>query len=113
MSFLSFWNRWAIRTKFLAIITLLIGGIALFISLYFPSRLERLAIERVKAQSTSLGEVTAYSASAAVFFEDKASLNEVLEALRQDREVLYAVLLDESGDLIASFNQGKAQQSTF
>ena len=113
MSFLSFWHRWAIRTKFLAIITLLIGGIALFISLYFPSRLERLAIERVKAQSTSLGEVTAYSASAAVFFEDKASLNEVLEALRQDREVLYAVLLDESGDLIASFNQGKAQQSSF
>ena len=113
MSFLSFSNRWAIRTKFLVIITLLIGGIALFISLYFPSRLERLAIERVKAQSTSLGEVTAYSASAAVFFEDKVSLKEVLEALRQDREVLYAVLLDESGDLIASFNQGKAQQSSF
>ena len=106
----SFWYRWTIRTKFFGIITCLLGAVSLFIFIYFPSRLETQAVTAIVAKAVSIGEMTAFSVSPALFFEDSDVLEESLEGAKQNEDLLYLMVLNESGSVAAAFNRGKTRQ---
>lgn len=103
----------SIRTKLTTLITFLIGGISLFIFIYFPSRLEEQAINAIAAKAQSITEMTAFSVSSALFFEDIESIEEALEGTKRNKDLIYIVILDDSGRIIDAFDKVRAEQANF
>jgi uncharacterized membrane protein affecting hemolysin expression len=101
----------AIRTKLAVVITLLIGVISVFIFIYFPSELEEQAIKAIAAKAQSIIEMTAFSVGPALFFEDIQSIEEALAGARQNKDLVYIVVLNDSGRVIASFNKDNVDQA--
>lgn len=88
----------------------LIGVISLFIFIYFPSRLKNQAIEASVDKAQSIAEMTAFSISSALFFDDVEGAQEVIEGAKQNEDLIYIVVLDDSGDLFIAFNQDEADR---
>lgn len=111
----AFLGKWfsKIGTKTATIFAVLIALIALFIFLYFPPRQKAQAIKTVAAEANAIAEMTAYSIGPALFFEDMESVKEVLESVIQSQDIVYAVVLDDSGRMVAAFNIEKADQKKF
>lgn len=102
-----------IRGKLAILVACLIAAISLFISIYFPYRLEQQAVGAVAAKAQSMADVAAFSISSALFFEDLSNMEHVLGGARQDPELLYAVVIDQSGHVVAAFNQDQADRVDF
>ena len=102
-----------IRTKLVSVITLLIGAISLFIFFYFPARLENQAIRATAAKAQSITEMTAFSVSPALYFEDRKDAEEILEGAGQSRDLAYIIVVDGSGNVFADFNRSEADQARF
>ncbi len=102
-----------IRGKLASLIIFLIGGISLFIFIYFPARLEEQAIRAIAAKAQSITRMTAFSVSAALFFEDLESIEGALEGAKQNQDLVYVVIRAESGRVTAAFNRDKAEEANF
>ena len=102
-----------ISTKLVSVITLLIGAISLFIFCYFPARLESQAIRAIAAKAHSITEMTAFSVSPALYFEDRKDVEEALKGARQNQDLVYIVVVDGSRDVFAEFNMVEAHRADF
>ena len=102
-----------IRIKLAIVITLLIGMISLFIFIYFPFRLEKQAIKAIVAKAQSIAEMTAFSISSALFFEDIDTMEAILKSARQNKDLVYILVFNDAGNVTAAFNQDKADEVNF
>src|SRR5687767_12012698 len=103
------WVRsWRVRTKLAALVSLLLGGIAAFIFIYFPTRFADEAIEEMRARAASIGEMAAFSVAPGLFFGDSVTVHEALQAPRQNPDVVYLVVLDTAGREFAAVNRAQA-----
>jgi PAS domain S-box-containing protein len=102
-----------IRTKLVTLITFLVGVISLFIFIYFPDRQEKQEIEAIAAKAQSISEMTAFSVTSALFFEDIENIQQILEGTKQNKDLAYVVILDGSGQAIDAFNKAEAEQANF
>lgn len=98
MSFprLSF-SKMAVRTKLVLLISVLIGCIALFISVYFPARMETQARAGLRSRAESIARMTAFGISSGLFFEDRQAVEEALQGARRNPELVYAAVRDFRG----------------
>ncbi|MGB8658405.1 MAG: response regulator [Candidatus Zixiibacteriota bacterium] len=110
-----FSHRWfsTIRMKLGITITLLIGVISIFISVYFPARQQKQALNATDTKAHSIARMTAFSLSSALYFEDIAGINEALEGAKQNKDLVYIVVLNHSGRVISGFNPEKAELQDF
>jgi signal transduction histidine kinase/ActR/RegA family two-component response regulator len=106
-------NNLSIRTKLMMGITVLIGAIAFFIFNFFPARLERQALKAIADKSHSIAEMTSFSTSAALYFEDMEALEEALQGALRNDDLAYVVVMDGSGRIVAGHNQAQAEQAHF
>jgi len=102
-----------IRTKLAVLITLIIGVISLFIFAFFPARLEYQATRSIIAKAHSIAGMTAYSVSPALYFEDVESIREVFKSTRQNKDVIYIMVLDKAGNIIASYDEERALEHDY
>jgi len=102
-----------IRTKLAGAITFLIGLIALFILLYFPTALERQEIDAAASKARSIAGMTAYSASAGLYFGDVPAIEEAFGVARQNPDLVYVVVTGAEGHQVAAFNDGAAVAAEF
>ncbi len=103
----------SLGTKLAALITLLIALISLFIYLLFPAQLRRQAVQSIDAKARSVAQMTAFSISSAVFFEDSVAAREALQGAQQNRDLVYVVVLDRSGRVFAAFNHQTAIEAGY
>jgi len=98
----------SIRGKLFIALTLLIFGISFSIYLYFPGRLKANALESSLAKITGITEMIAYSIAPALDFDDTQGIEEVVRSARQNKDLLYLLLTDNSGNLLHAYdpNQG-------
>lgn len=113
MKLTSYFFNLNIRTKLFAVISILIAGISLFVYLYFPRQYETQATKAIAAKANSITQMTAFSLSAALVFTDIPIIEEVFENTKQNKDLVYIILLDISGKEIASFNNKKADQANY
>ncbi len=105
--------RSSIRTKLAIIFTLLIAIISAFIVFYFPLRLEQQSLKSIVAKAQSIAEMTAFSISPALHFDDVTTIEEAFASARQNDDVLYIVVLDTTGRVVASFNSQLAIKANY
>ena len=103
----------SIRTKLFMAITLLMGLIAIFISVYFPQALQERALQAIASKAQSISEMTAYSAGPSLFFDDLATLEESFDVARQNPDLVYLVVTDSTGAIVAAFKEETARQAEF
>lgn len=102
-----------VRSKLAVVVILMIGGISLFISLYFPHRLAEQETRALTAKARSIAQMTAYSVSAALVFGDRSGAEEALKSAEQNEDVLYIVVLNDTGTIFIAFNQENAAHTVF
>jgi len=110
-----FSNKWmfTLRTKLVGVIMLLIAAISLFIFYYFPAKLESQAIKTIAAKAQNISEITALRLSPGLYLEDREIIEEALTGVFQNQDVIYVVILDESGNEFAALNKEKAIRANF
>lgn len=113
MKLTSYFFNLNIRTKLFIVISILIAVISLFVYLYFPRKYEIQATEAIAAKANSITQMTAFGLSAALFFTDITIIEEVFETTKQNKDLVYIILLDTSGKEIASFNNKRADQANY
>lgn len=113
MKLTSYFFNLNIRTKLFAAISILIAVISLFVYLYFPNQYENQATEAIAAKANSITQMTAFSLSAALFFSDIQIIEEVFESTKQNKDLVYIILLNTSGKEIVSFNNSQAHQANY
>ena len=93
------------QTRLALMVSLLAGGIAAFIFLYFPGRLEDQALEDAGAKARSIGAMTAFSISPGLVFADHRAIQEGLQGALQNRDLAYLVVVDQTGRVLDVVNQ--------
>jgi signal transduction histidine kinase/ActR/RegA family two-component response regulator len=91
-----------IREKLLVGCSLLIAGIATFVYVLLPARLERQAMSGVVGRAEAIRDMTAFSLRAALFFEDTVAVVEVLAGAARERDVAMLRVVGAHGNLISA-----------
>ena len=102
-----------LRTKLVTLFTILVGSISLFIYLYFPNQLEQSEITAVSAKGESIAEMTAFSISPALFFEDIENIEEALNGAKQNKDLKYLIVTDVLDTVVCSYNNLFAKESGY
>lgn len=113
MKLKTFHSDLRIRTKFGLIIALLIGGISVFIGVYFPERQETQELRALWAKAQSIADMTAFTVTPSLQFRDRRTLGESFDAARQNRDLVYLVTFDDSGRVAAAYNLAGAEQAQY
>ena len=91
----------SIRGKLLLSISLLVGVIAIFVSLFFPARLKDQAMRTVEAKATAIRDMSAFSIASALIFDDSTATAQVVHNAANSRDVRLIVVRDSVGRLKA------------
>ncbi|MBN2412710.1 HAMP domain-containing protein [candidate division KSB1 bacterium] len=103
-------EKWynTICAKLALVVSFLIAVISLFIYFYFPQKLEKEEIKVYEEKSRAIAEMTAYSISPALFFHDIENINEVINSSKQNKDLVFFIVVDEYENIVAHYNKNSA-----
>ena len=82
--------------------------IAIAILLYVPRKLESEATALIGQKAETLAELTAFTIHPAIYFNDRAALEEALSGARRDRDVAYIIVTGANGQQLSAFHPERA-----
>ncbi len=85
--------------------------IAPAISIYVPRKLEQEAIALIAHKADTLMQLTAFTINPALYFQDRAALDEALSGARNDKDVAYVVVADPEGRVLSAFHREHATEA--
>lgn len=98
--------------SFRARLTLTMGTLILLIAaalfIYLPRKLEEEAIALISHKAETLAQLTAFTIHPAIYFQDRAALDEALSGTRRDKDVAYVIVTDPGGRTLASVHPERA-----
>jgi len=103
----------ALLVRMTAGVSAIMAAIAIFMYLDFPRRIEMQAMDAVTDKALSLVRMSAYSIAAAAYLDDRAEVDEVLQALSADAQVYYAVAVDPAGRVLSSVALERAEEDAY
>lgn len=92
---------------------MLIGLITLAIIIIFPSQFEKQAISSLTEKAESINRMTAFSIGSALYFDDVETIEEVIRSARQNKDIFYLVVLDQSGKVVTAHKENSKYFSEF
>lgn len=90
------------RVRLALTMSALILVIAAALYLYLPRKLEEEAIALISHKAETLAQLTAFTIHPAIYFHDRAALEEALRGTRGDQDVAYVIVRDTQGRTLAS-----------
>ena len=102
-----------IRSKLALVMTLLLGVVSIAIFLYFPAKMRQQAIDAVAQKAVAISEMEALSVAPGLAQRDQVAVAGAVASLRQNPDLVYFVLLDQQGEVFASFNDLVATGSDY
>ena len=102
-----------IRTKLTLVFSLLVGLVALSVFYYVPKIIEQKAIAAIEEKVQSITTMTAHSISAALFFNDVRAMKNVLLGTRQNKDIVYIAVTNDSGRIVTAYNEKSARKNDF
>lgn len=105
--------RLSIRTKIALLMTFLLAIVSIGVYRYFPARLHRQIVASVEQKSAALTGMAAFSVAGALHDRNAAAVAAALSGLRNNPDLVYVVVLDERGQVFASFNDLMARQVSY
>jgi diguanylate cyclase (GGDEF)-like protein/PAS domain S-box-containing protein len=108
-----FFARLPIRIKIAAVMTSLLAIVSLVVFLYFPARLHRQLVDAVRQKSAALTGMAAHSVADGLHDRNPTAVAAALTGIRSNPDLVYLVLLDESGATFTSFNDIVARNAGY
>ncbi len=102
-----------LQKKFIFVFTLYVGLISAFIYLYFPLKLEKQALRFAADKAQSITDMIAMNVSSILVFEDRENMEKILTSVKQNRDVVYLVVLNNKGDVFSVFNHETAVKADY
>jgi PAS domain S-box-containing protein len=99
---------YSIRTKLAVVTSLIIALISVFIYWFFPARLEQQALAALGEKAATIATMMAYNIGPAIQADDRPVVCDIVLSAKQNRDLDYAMVLNEKGEAIASFDSNKA-----
>lgn len=96
------------RTRLALTMSALILAISAAIWVYLPRKFEAEAIALIRHKAETLAALTAFTIHPAVYFGDRAALEEALSGTRGDADVAYVIVTDPSGRTLSAFHPERA-----
>lgn len=96
------------RTRLAVAMGALILVIAAAISVYLPMKLEDEAMALIGEKAETLAELTAFTIHPALYFNDRAALEEALSGARGDRDVAYIIVTAANGQRLSEHHPERA-----
>ena len=106
-------SRLSIRTKIALLMTFLLAVVSVAVYRYFPARLHQQIVDAVVQKCAALTEMAAYSVAPGLHERNPAAVAAALTGIRGNPDLVYLVLLDERGQVFASFNERIARETAF
>lgn len=91
----------------------LIAAFCMLIFILGPPWYRKQALNDIASKTQSIADITAFSLSPALVFEDAETITEVLESVRQSKDLAYALVFNEGGKILGSWNMEKAEEAGY
>jgi len=95
------------------LVTLYFGILSIFILFFLRQNFERQATKAIADKAQSIAQITAFSISPALFFEDTTSIKTDILSLLQTRDIAYIVVANSAGEIIADYNRTTADNADY
>jgi methyl-accepting chemotaxis protein len=104
------WNpsHLSLRTKLVALISLLIAGVAIFLIFFFPKRMEEVSKRWLERRGEGMATVLANASAPGLEFDDAANVQQLLNGLGGTAEILYATVRRPNGSVLAALHPERA-----
>jgi methyl-accepting chemotaxis protein len=96
--------RSSIRYQIISSVIIILGIIVVFSSLYYPSKLRSISLEKVQAQVQSQSEMLSFSVGMGLGEGNFKLVNATFDWAKKDPNITYIQILDESGSEIVAYN---------
>jgi methyl-accepting chemotaxis protein len=93
----------SIRFRFVLPIAGMVIAFAIFIMVFFPARQRAVDERGLQNKAMSIAQMIGYSVAAGLEFEDKESVLQVLNWVKNDSDILYVLVRNGQGEEFASF----------
>ncbi len=90
-----------IRTKISVLFAFAIGLFAFLVAIYLPQFHQQREMKALRERAQSISAISAYSLSPALYFDDATGLNEVVDAARQDKDIIFFEVKNNTGRIVA------------
>lgn len=101
------------RTKLNALSIILIALISASISIFFTNKYEEQIRRAFQNKSESISKITAWGFGQGIYFNDEKGLDDVIESTKIVNEILYLVVLNDSGNVIRGSNIEAAEENLY
>ena len=103
-----FFQDLSLKLKLTFLFSFLLLLISTSIYIYFPAKRENDSVKEIEKKTQVIGLMTAYSISPAIVFDDKTAIEESFVSARQNKELLYLIVVKDDGQIFNSYNLNKA-----
>src|SRR5205807_275176 len=98
----------SLRTKLVLLVSLLMLAVAVFCSLFFPSRMASFSRRWAERRAVGMAIVLGNAASPGLEFDDATNVSELLAGLAKAPEAIYGVVRRGNGSVLASWHAERA-----
>src|SRR5688572_5182717 len=103
----------SIRTKIAVLMTILLAIVSVAIYSYFPRRLHERIVDAVVQESAAVGGMAAFSVADGLVSRNRPAVAAALAGVRTNPDLTYLMLLDDRGEVFASFNDLVARDAQY
>jgi PAS domain S-box-containing protein len=96
------WSGLGIRARLFLLVTLVLGGVAIAISLYLPAQARQWSLAALDRETTTVGRLAAHSVTPALLFGDRTDAELVLEGVRATAGIAYLEVIGPDNKRFAS-----------
>ena len=75
--------------------------------------MEKQALKSIADQMQSITEITAFSVSPGLNFQDNEAIEDVIKGTKQSTDLVYIVIFDDNSNVFASYSEEIANQTNF
>lgn len=83
--------------------------LTLFVFIYFPAKFDSQALSNTEALALNIANMSAYSISPALYFNDNENIAEVLNNASQNKDIDYIIIHNSNNEFVKGINQHLAQ----
>jgi len=105
---LNFFNNLSIRYKLISAFSLFAVASGIFVFIFFPYQQKQQLLSQARANSIAISKMTADNLAVSLAFGDKATAKEVITILKENKDLVFALIKDKQDNIFTTLNLGKA-----
>ncbi|MDD3626480.1 MAG: methyl-accepting chemotaxis protein [bacterium] len=104
-------KQWGLRGKLLFVAGIGIIMVSVILSIFFQIQMQKQTYSNLKRLGMSITAGIAYNSVSGVIIGNKSSLEKILKSVEKEEDVVYVIIQDESGKVLAQTQNGLEEKA--